>query len=214
MIEQLRRWCVGWAVLALVVLTTAGCGGGGDDEFELMSFDDFADEEAVAEVVDDGIRLSEKESWLVEVTHVYSQLILLETLEDMIHDMITVQEYERAQDVDLDWVIEVHEITKDAEDFFLRASRYGLPVSLEEEYDAALLVFFEAVQISGFGSDRLLAASLTVGPSGRSLQVMHQPEVETFERLTRESEYYLKSSLRMVERQIEDFRGRVGGIRR
>ena len=198
------------AALLLLSVGLAGCGGGGE-EFGLMTFDDLPDATPVP-VEEFKFALSPKEALLVEVTYVYTHTILLESLQRINRDMQLLLEYEDATEVDLEWVIEVHEVTADAETFFERASNLEVPTSLEDKYSRDLLDFLTAMQWSGFGSDRLLASSLTVGPSGRSLYVMREEEKEVFERFAREAAYYLDIAEKMVEEQIELYMEYAGSM--
>ena len=199
------------ALLAVVVAVAAACGGG--EDFGLMSFDDIP-EEAPTPVLEPEFALSPKEELLVEVTYVYTHMILLETLQQVNRDMQLLLEYDSKADVDLEWVIEVHDVTARAEEFFDRAASLQVPASMEGKYSPSLLDFLEALQWTGFGSDRLLAASLTVGPSGRSLQVMNRQEEEVFERFKRESEYYLRKAESTIEKELDTYREYLSGIAR
>ena len=201
-------------ILALACVALAAilaCGG--EEEFGLMTFEDLPDvTPEVPQEIEFG--LTPKESLLVEVTYVYTHTILLETMEQINRDMQGLLEYDSKGDVDLEWVIEVHDVTAEAEQFFERASKLQVPASLEDKYRSSLLSFLEIVQWTGFGSDRLLAASLTVGPSGRSLQVMNRREEEVFERFRREAEYYLRLSEHQIERELDSFREHLASIER
>ena len=202
---------IGSVVLTLAFVVSVACGGG--DDFGVMTFEDLPDE-VPTPVVEPEFALSPKEELLIEVTYVYTHMILLETLQQINRDMQLLLEYEAKADVDLEWVIEAHEVTADAEEFFERAASLEVPVSMEDKYSRSLLDFLEAMQWTGFGSDRLLAASLTVGPSGRSLQVMNRQEEEVFERFKRESEYYLRKAESTIENELENYREYLSGIER
>ncbi len=200
------------AVLALSISLSVACGGG-EDEFELMEFDDVPGVQATV-VAEAEFALSPKEELLIEVTYVYTHMILLETLQQINRDMQLLLEYDTKSDVDLEWVIEVHDVTAHAEEFFDRAASLKVPVSLQSKYTGSLLDFLEGMQWTGFGSDRLLAASLTVGPSGRSLQVMNRQEEEVFERFKRESEYYLRKAEATIESELDTYREYLTAIER
>ena len=178
-----------------------------------MEFDDVPGVQATV-VAEAEFALSPKEELLIEVTYVYTHMILLETLQQINRDMQLLLEYDTKSDVDLEWVIEVHDVTAHAEEFFDRAASLKVPVSLQSKYTGSLLDFLEGMQWTGFGSDRLLAASLTVGPSGRSLQVMNRQEEEVFERFKRESEYYLRKAEATIESELDTYREYLTAIER
>ena len=206
----LRR--VGLVPLA-VMLLAMGMACGGDETFDLMSFEDLPVDTAEA-AEGESFALSSKEALLVKITYLHTHLILLETMQRVNRDMQGLLEYDSKLSVDLEWVIEVHEVTADAEAFFERATRLEVPVSLGQEYTEELLAFLEIVQWAGFASDRLLAASLAVGPSGRTLQVMDREEEEEFERYVREAEFFLKRAAAAISKEITKYEGFIVELER
>ena len=73
-------------------------------------------------------------------------------------------EYSNPGDVDLDWVIAVHALTEESEVFFDEVTGLRVPESQRENHEHIFIGLLEAVQVAGYGLDRLLAAAILVGP--------------------------------------------------
>ncbi len=209
-----RKTVVG--LVAVLVLSGTGCGmlglgGGGDGEIGMLEFGDppptpDLDEFVAASIAVDPVRL-------VEVQFLYSFEVRLETMQRVVRDLLNLLEYGSDEEVDLEWVIEVHEVTEDAEDFFRLATAVRVPEPLREQYDYLLIGLLDAVQVTGFGSDRVLAAAVAVGPSGRDLFNMPQPEVDGFLVLMREAKFFLNRAERSVEEQLKETRRNISRLR-
>ena len=82
-------------------------------------------------------------------------------------------------------MIDVHEVTEEADFFFERMTGMEIPGSQREQYEYLYLGMLETIQVMAFGSDRVLAAALLVGPGGRSLAIMPPEERDRFLTLVR-----------------------------
>lgn len=204
----------------LVSLSLLGCGmlgfGGDGDESDPDSMDliDFGDdlptpepEQAVAQA------LSVDPESLVEIGFLYSFQVRLERLRRMVRDLDSSNEYSSPADINLEWVADVHEVTREADAFFKELTSMEIPGSQRVRYEYLYIGMLEAVQIAGFGSDRLLAAAVLVGPSGRSLPNMTPAEVDRFEALIRESQFFLRDAERRVDGEIEGVGEAVSALR-
>ena len=80
----------------------------------------------------------------------------------------------------------MHEGTLAAEDFFELVLQQRAPVSVETRYYDLSKALVEAVQMCAYGSDRVLAASLILGPSGRTVERLVSTERSEFDKLVRE----------------------------
>ena len=196
--EKLRQLAVLLALFGTMIFAVGACGSGGS-EFDLLIFED----DPLPDMPSEAYGLTDKEERLVEVSYLYNQLVILESLRGKNRDLHNLSQYGAPTDVDLNWVVEVHTVTAEAEELLRRASEIEVPESLASFYQGPYLAFLELLQVMGFGSDRLLGASLEVGPSGRTLAVMPDPQVEVFERLVRESGFYLREAETNVEQQID-----------
>ena len=211
------------AVLILVLmvsLSLMGCGllgfggGDGDSEADAMELIDFGDdlptpepEAAVARA------LSVDPESLIQIGFLYEFQVRLERLSRMIRDLDSTNEYSSPSDVNLEWVAEVHEVTREADDFFRELTSMEIPESQRSRYQYLYLGMLETVQIAGFGSDRLLAAAVLVGPSGRSLLNMDPAEADRFDALVRESKFFLRDAEQRVDREIDSVRDAVSSLR-
>ena len=203
------------AVLAIALLLSLsfGCGlfggGGGSEEIPLMEFDNPPETPVPAGEAPDVELLPPvlpgfDPAVLVEVGFLYGYQVHSEALLRVNRDLQSLLEYGGPTDVDLDWVIDVHEVTEDADDFFERMTGMDIPVSQRERYEYLYLGMLETIQVMAFGADRVLAAAILVGPGGRSLPVMTPEESDRFLTLVRESRFYLRDAENLVERQLED----------
>ena len=203
-------------VLVPLFAMSVGCGmfgGGGDgegEEFGLMEFDSPDPGPVVESLASVELEVQMPllpgfdPSVLVEVGFLYGYQVRSEALQRINRDLQSLLEYENPSAVDLEWVIEVHEVTREADVFFARMTSMEIPVSQREQYEYLYLGMLETIQVMGFGSDRVLAAAILVGPSGRSLQTMPPEESDRFLTLLRESKFYLRDAETLAERQIQD----------
>ena len=210
-------------LVVLASLSLSGCGmlglggdGDGDGEAEAESLDliDFGDDligfgrgQVVAEA------LSVDPGSLVEISFLYNFQVRMERLQRMIRDLDSTSDYSSPSDVNLEWVAEVHEVTREADDFFRELTSLEFPDAQRIQYEYLYVGMLEAVQIAGFGSDRLLAAAVLVGPSGRSLLNMEGVEADRFDALIRESEFFLRDAERRADRDIDSIRDAVSSLR-
>ena len=208
-------------LVVLASLSLSGCGmlglgGDGDGEAEAESLDliDFGDDlptpepdQVVAEA------LSVDPGSLVEISFLYNFQVRMERLQRMIRDLDSTSDYSSPSDVNLEWVAEVHEVTREADDFFRELTSLEFPDAQRIQYEYLYVGMLEAVQIAGFGSDRLLAAAVLVGPSGRSLLNMEGVEADRFDALIRESEFFLRDAERRADREIDSIRDAVSSLR-
>ena len=199
-------------VLFLVFLTVSflflGCGllGGGDSEPSDMGLIEFGDDVAGDELrnmlesqegVDQFLFIAPEV--LIEIHFLHSFQVRLERLRGTIKDLNAAAETSGPVDVDLDWVIEVHEVTRESDDLFQVLTSMEIPESQRDQYRHLRLGMLEAIQVAGYGADRLLAASVVVGPSGRSMLNMSDDESDQFQVLIREARFFLSDAQGRVE---------------
>ena len=103
-------------------------------------------------------------------------------------------------------------MTRESDAFFESLTSMRVPESLREQYEYLQIGMLEVIQVAGYGSDRLLAASVVVGPSGRSLSSMGDDETDTFETLLREAKFFLGDSQSRIDRQVEEVDQAVRGL--
>ena len=211
-------------VLALFSISTLGCGllgfgGDGDSEDSLeMDVIQFADdlpepeqEEAAKEEV--ARALSIDPDILVEIHFLYNFQVRLEGLRQMVRDLNSMLDYSGPGDIDLDWVAEVHEVTRESDDYFKVLTSLDVPVSQRAQYQYLYIGMLESIKVSGYGADRLLAAAVIVGPSGRSMLNMSEEEIDAFQTLMRESRFFLSDAERLIDRRVTEVGRAVSGLR-
>ena len=210
------RFAAALAVLCLLAglgcgLLGGGEGGDGDGEIGLMEFEHEEDDlESTEEIVRS---LSLKPEVLVKVRYLYGHQVGLESIEQLNRDLRSLLEYGGAVDVNLEWVIEVHEVTAEADELFRRLSSQRVPESQRELYSDLFIGLLDSIQVMGYGSDRILAASIKVGPSGRTLATMSDEDSEEFETLVREAGFYLTDAEQLIQKQISNVEEIIGGLR-
>ena len=208
-------------VLAVCCLGLLGCGlfgggeeaaGGDGEEFEMMEFEDSGDS-APPPVEELFLKLSLNPEVLVEIRYLYRHQVVLEEMKRLNRDLQSLLEYSGEGDVNLEWVIEVHEVTGVADGLFERVIGERPPDALWEQYEYLFVNLLDAIQVTGYGADRVLAASIKVGPSGRTLMTMPADELAEFETLVREARFYLRDGGRLIDKEISELEGLIGGLR-
>ena len=139
----------------------------------------------------------------VAVREVETESGLLDELDGLLEDTSPAE-------VDLEWVIEVHEATRAADSLFVEIIDHDVPDYLEDDYGHMYLALLDIVKFLGVSVDRALAAGLEVGPSGRSLLAMTPEERARFRVLIMESRYYLAASKELLDEQVQQV-GSVAG---
>ena len=207
-------------VLALVSISTLGCGllgfGGDDDSEESLDLDmiQFSDDVPSPEPEEEvALALSIDPNILVEIHFLYNFQVRLEGLRQVVRDLHSMLDYSGPGDIDLDWVAEVHEVTRESDDYFKVLTSLDVPVSQREQYQYLYIGMLESIKVSGYGADRLLAAAVIVGPSGRSMLNMSEEEIDAFQTLMRESRFFLSDAERLVDRRVTEVGRAVSGLR-
>ena len=199
----------------LLAALSAGvaCGGGGDGDdpladFGIMTFDDLP--EAAPEPTVPALDL--REDWILEVGFLHARVVMAESLRRTVRDLSALTESPGGTP-GLEWVVAVHEATLAAEGFFDRTLQTDTPAAMQDRYYDLRRQYVEAVQMAGFGSDRLLGASLVIGPDGRTAAELSAVEREEYDRLLREAEFYLSHAERMNELLVSGYQDLLEGLR-
>ena len=188
-----------------------GGGEGGDGEIGLLEFDAPPPTVELDVVVQRALSFDQRV--IVEIQFLYGYQVRMETFQRINRDLLSLLDYSNPADVDLDWVIAVHTATEETEVFFNEVTGLRVPESQREQYEYIFIGMLEAVQVAGYGLDRLLAAAVLVGPNGRSLLSMSRQESEQFDVLMREAGFYLGDSEKLITRQMSDVGRAVGEVR-
>ena len=204
-------------VLFLAILPAAGCGllGGGDDpdaplEMEVIEFADDLPTPEPGEVVERALTIDP--DVLVEIRFLYNLQVRMEGLRQIVRDLRSMLDYSGPGDVDLDWVAEVHEVTRVSDGYFQVLTSLRVPESQRDQYEYLYINMLEAVQVAGYGADRLLAAAVVVGPSGRSMVNMSEEEIDEFETLMREAGFFLGDAEGQVDSGVGDVGRAISGL--
>ena len=207
-------------ILALVSISTLGCGllgfGGDGDSEESLDLDmiKFSDDVPTPEPEEEvALALSIDPNILVEIHFLYNFQVRLEGLRQVVRDLHSMLDYSGPGDIDLDWVAEVHEVTRESDDYFKVLTSLDVPVSQREQYQYLYIGMLESIKVSGYGADRLLAAAVIVGPSGRSMLNMSEEEIDAFQTLMRESRFFLSDAERLVDLRVTEVGRSVSGLR-
>ena len=209
-------------VLALFSISTLGCGllgfgGDGDSEdsleLDMIQFSDDLPEPEEAAEAEVALALSIDPDILVEIHFLYNFQVRLEGLRQMVRDLQSMLDYSGPGDIDLDWVAEVHEITRESDDYFKVLTSLNVPVSQREHYQYLYIAMLESIKVSGYGADRLLAAAVIVGPSGRSMLNMSEEEIDAFQTLMRESRFFMSDAESLVELRVTEVGRAISSLR-
>ena len=209
----LRPFCL--VFLLLLLSLSVGCGflGFGGDEEEELGLIEFEDDGFVPEEPEAARRsLYIPPEVLVEIRFLHNLQVRMEGLQQVVRDLLSATGYSGPSDVNLDWVIEVHEVTRESDRFFKVLVAMDIPDSQRAQYDYLYVGMLEVVQVSSYGSDRLLAASVLVGPSGRSMVNMTSEEIDEFETLIREAGFFLNDANARSKSRIRELSRAVSGL--
>lgn len=148
-----------------------------------------------------------------EIRFLYNFQVRLERLQRMVRDLNgTLEPSGGRGGYDLEWVIAVHEVTRESDDLFRTLTSLRLPESQREQYEYLYVGMLEVVQVAGYGSDRLLAAAVLVGPSGRTAQQLGAEDADRFHTLLREARFFLSDATGRIDREVEEVGRSVGGL--
>lgn len=188
------------AAVIAVVWVVYGFFFGGEAELGLIDFGDEGAEESdyLSPSTNEASELDAfyevPDELLIEVDYMFAHQIYLTVLGRVNQDLLSLTAYKAESDVDLDWVIEVHAATLEAEETFALLADVPLPGNNRELYLGYKLGMLESLQISAEGATRLLAASIVLGPSGRSLPNLSVDERVEFDSLLDQSAFYLNQA--------------------
>ena len=208
-------------LLLFLSVSLGGCGmlgfGGEDGDSgdpEEMDLIDFGDEGEPTPVPEEVVRVLHVDPNVLEEIHfLYNFQVRLEGLREVIRDLISAAEYSGPGDVDLDWVADVHEVTRESDSYFGVLTSMDVPENQRRQYEYLYIGMLETVQVAGYGADRLLASAVVVGPTGRSMLNMSGEEIDEFQTLMRESKFFLADSEGRVNGSIKEVGQAVGGLR-
>ena len=203
---------VGWVALGPIGF---GVFGGSAESLELIEFSDDAPAQSssstsVSVPVSDFYEIPGE--LLIEVDYMFAHVIYLRVLSRLNQDLITLSESRPGSEFDLDWVVEVHELTLEAENIYRILSAVRVPRTNEHVYLDYKLRMLEVVQVSAEGATRLLAASVLLGPSGRSSLNLSVTEKVEFDSLLRQSSFYLEEAAEFLEDEQERVSSAVSTI--
>ena len=202
------------------LFSSVGADSGSDPDglpprMEIIQFDDDVppDLQVVdASSLEEGRSLVVDPEVLVQVRFLYNLQVRLEGLRRIIRDLSSVLDHDGPGEINLDWVAEVHEVTREADEYFRVLTSLQVPESQMERYGVIYLDILDVVQLASYGSDRVLAAAVLVGPSGRSLLNMPVREVDEFNTLVRESGFFLEEAEDRVEDGITGVGRAIGRV--
>ena len=205
-----HRLALGFMTLFLVFSVACFGGGGESGEIGLIEFE--AEPTQVPE--DDGVdrAFSVDGEVLDEINFLYGYEVLLEDLVRLNHDFVRMAEYDTGVSLGLDWVIDVHNVTREADELFSLVLSQRISHVQRERHGGMYLRGLEIIQVLAYGSDRLMAAALEIGPSGRDLEVMSQDEVNRFQTFVREAGFFFRDADELLELQVEEVGARIGEV--
>ena len=201
-------WAVRWALVGALLLLMVGCsfGGGAAEEFEMMSFEDEGEagvsEDAAVEqpMVHD---VSVRPLVLEELNYLLSHQAWLESLRQLNRDMVRMIEESDEDEAGLPWVVDVHEVTRESDDVFALVLGVEIPATQAPAHFEIYLSALQTVQVMAYGSDRLLASALVVGPSGRLVGDLGIEDEVRFKTYSREASFFLRDAERLLEDDFE-----------
>ena len=188
--------------LAAAAVLLVACGG--SDPTPVGDIMEFDDEEPVAAAPPPpgAVPLLVDPVSLEEISYLYGHQVFLESLAQSNRDLSMLLEESRLEGAGLQWVIDTYEMDRDAQaqyEFYLTSSP---PQSQFEKHLSLYQRGVQIVQVMAFGSERLLLAAVTLGPSGRSIDVMPQSDAIRFRRLAREAGYFFRDAGELIQEEL------------
>lgn len=204
MFFEWRRFAA-FAALASWLLLTVGCGGGGGAEFELMTFEESGSEPVDSAALQEPLVHDVDIAPLVreELNYLYRHRAWLNALMVLNRDMEQLLE-ESDGESGLEWVIQVHEVTREADELFGLVLASEIPETQAPVHFEVYLGALETVQLMVYGSDRLLASALVLGPGGRLVGDLGVEEGVKYVSLSDEALFYLQQSSNLLEDRLEE----------
>ena len=193
-------------VLVALVPFLVSCGG--EEPFE-FDFDDLPPEEEVdtgpPPTLDPFRRLTGQELRLVRLDYLHDVGAMLAQIERSRRQIILLVD-DAAEPVSTDWVVDVHTAHRTSEEMRLRFYSFPLPADLAEDYVTFHAGFLETVQMYSYAADRLVAAAITLGPTGRVSTDMDASQESEFRSLLAEANYYLLDTEILLSRAEDDLK--------
>ena len=211
-------WAVRVALVGALLVLMVGCsfGGGSGEEFEMMSFED----EGEAGVSGDAALeqpmvhdVSVRPLVLEELNYLLGHQAWLESLRQLNRDMVRMIEESGEGEAGLPWVVDVHEVTRESDDVFALVLSVEIPDTQAPVHFELYLSALQTVQVMAYGSDRLLASALVVGPSGRLVSDLGVEDEVRFKTFSREAAFFLRDAERLLDDDFDrvlDAISRVG----
>ena len=207
-----------------LLFALSGCGllGGGEDVDPLGGLIDFGGDDGGDDVVEEVIlvedvfqelRLVQRPEVLIEVQYFLGHQINLGAIERNNEDLLDLIDHGGPEDVDLDWVIDVHRETEESDLLFQYLAGVRVPATHSEFYEQFHFGMLDVIHIAAVGSNRLLAASVLVGPQGRTLRDMSEREQLEFRRLIQEARFYINESNAVLSGELDNIGDVVSGMR-
>ena len=205
----LHRWVLAFSALGL--LCAVACGGAGKSpEFELLEFEAVPTPAVAFEGGGQGVSVDGK--ILDEINYLYGYQVLLDELVLLNRDLVNMTLFEAGMSPGLDWVIDVHNITREADEMFSLVLSQRISHVQRERHGGMYLRGLEIVQVLAYGADRLMAAALQIGPSGRDLEVMSKDEVNRFRTFVREAGFFFRDADDLLIVQVKEVGARINEV--
>lgn len=195
---------------ALLLLTLAGCGGGGDEPEDGIGEIEFVDEPTAtpgpAEQVDAiGEFLEETALLLPDMEYLDTQAFYLEELQQVARDVSAHIEEGQAEEVSLEWVVAVHRTVQAWDSLQALLAVQQVSGSHRERFGEIYVGMIESYYRIAFGADRLLGAAVILGPTGRTAEDMSLEERRRYTVLLNQAAYFA----RIADEKISEIRTSV-----
>lgn len=198
------------ALCAAVAWFGLACGGGGEDGDLVFDFSDLEDEPQAQSgprpTRDPFARLSQRPKREMRLDYLHDIWAMLRQLETSRRSMFRHVEDAQSERVKLNWVVDAHNLHRRSEEFRIRAYSYPVPERLAGDYLDFHVAFLEAVQMYSHSADRLLAAAIVIGPSGRGSSDLLPAETAQYVSLLGESAYYSLDTEVLTSRLQDDLK--------
>ena len=208
-----RRTGLFFLLLATLALLLAACGGGGGGDAVPTPAPiaiTFPTPSPTPHPLLEGYTPAQRR--LIRVDYLQHMLGLLRVMQGVNRELVRMTEIDASGEAvysggqkrpaDLNWLVNMHEVTDEASRYYEYAYSVTLPEALSE-YEDLHQGFLRTMETAAFGITALLEAGFTLGPSGRTTADLPRHQLAEFQSSLGEAEFYFGEAEKLLGRGLQ-----------